>query len=233
VVHVERQTASSRTGNGQHDLPALWPAVGRPLSYSRGYQEDEPLHKNRFPGSIHGRHTNLHVTDGRFDEPDASGRGSLGGVGEAPSGMSGSAHVAQRHPPCPNPARLFDLTCRIRPLIASSSVFPGFLLSVERTPVTSRVLWSQNEAAPRAERDPRHLPLHVSCATRERRAGTPGIQTAQLEAERASERASGLRWKPGRPMHRRRLCGDSRAGLDTWRALLVGTDRQMLYRGQR
>jgi hypothetical protein len=118
--------ASSRTGNGQHDLPALWPAVGRPLSYCRGYQEDEPLHKNRFPGSIHGRNTNLHVTEGRSDEPDASDRGSLEGQGEAPSSMSGSTHVAQRHPPCPNPARLFDLTCRIHPLIASSSGLPGF-----------------------------------------------------------------------------------------------------------
>jgi hypothetical protein len=221
--------ASSRTGNGQHNLPALWPAVGRPLSYCRGYQEDEPLHKNRFPGSIHGRNTNLHVTDGRSDVPDASDRGSPEGAGRSPSSMSGSTHVAQRHPPCPNPARLFDLTCRIRPLIASSSGLPGFS-PLGRTNSCHKPRPLVTERA-RSARKAIHDTYR--CTSRVRRgrgeAGTLEIQTAQLEAERASD----LRWTSGRAMYRRRLCGDSQAGLDTWRALLVGTDRQMLYRRQR
>jgi hypothetical protein len=151
------------------------------------------------------------------------------GQGEAPSSMSGSTHVAQRHPPCPNPARLFDLTCRIRPLIASSSGLPGFS-PLGRTNSCHKPRPLVTERARSARKAIHDTYRCTSCVRRGRgEAGTLEIQTAQLEAERASD----LRWTSGRAMYRRRLCGDSQAGLDTWRALLVGTDRQMLYRRQR
>ena len=102
--------------------------------------------------------------------------------------MSGSTHVAQRHPPCPNPARLFDLTCRIRPLIASGSGLPGFSPRLGRTNICHKPRPLVTERARSARKAIHDTYRCTSCVCVTREGGEQGLWRYRRPNLRRSER---------------------------------------------